>query len=84
MTTLSEEIVAYESIQRTLELDHLGKWVVVHDKKLCGVYETFQSAAEDAVERFGAGPYLIRQVGTTSVTLPASILYKPQMEYASI
>lgn len=83
MTTLSEEIVAYESMQRTLELDHLGKWVVVHDKKLCGVYEAFQSAAEDAVERFGSGPYLIRQVGTTSVTLPPSVLYKPQMGYAS-
>lgn len=83
MTTLSEEIGAYESMRRTLELDHLGKWVVVHDKELSGVYDSFEDAAENAVERFGSGPYLIREVGASSVTLPASVQYRPVFDSAA-
>ena len=56
MATLSEEIVAYESMQRSLELDHFGKLVVIHNKELSGVFDSFEDAAEDAVERFGSGP----------------------------
>ena len=77
MATLSEEIAAYEDMRRTLETDRFGKWVIVHDKKLAGVYESFEATAEDAVGRFGRGPYLIRKVGEPPVTLPASALYRP-------
>ncbi len=83
MTTLSEEIVAYESMQRSLELNHLGKWVVIRDKTLSGIYHSFQDAAENAVEQFGSGPYLIREVGSSPVTLPASILYRPVVDNAA-
>ena len=77
MSTLTKEISAYECMQRTLEIDHFGKWVVVHKKKLAGIYDSFESAAEEAVERFGSGPYLIREVGAAPITLPASVLYQP-------
>lgn len=82
MSTLTEEISAYEGMQRTLETDHFGKWVVVHNKELAGVYDSFESAAEDAVERFGSGPYLIREVGAAPITLPASVLYHPVADHA--
>jgi hypothetical protein len=29
------------------------------------------------VGKFGAGPYLIRQIGAPPVTLPASVMYHP-------
>ena len=74
MAKLTEEIAAYESMQRELELDYFGKWVVVHDKVLTGVYESFEDTAVDAVERFDLGPYLIRKVGAPPITLPASLL----------
>lgn len=77
MATISEEIVAYESIQRSLENDRNGKWVVIQNKNLFDIYDPFENAAEDAVEQFGAGPFLIRKVGVALVTLPASVLYKP-------
>lgn len=83
MATLSEEIVAYESMQRSLEIDHFGKWVVIHNKELSGVFDSFENAAEDAVERFGSGPYLIREVGASSVTLPPSVLYRPVIDNIS-
>ncbi len=77
MAKLSEEIAAYERRRGELEMDYLGKWVVFHDEELVGTYETFEAAAESAVERFGRGPYLIRQVGAPPLQLPASILYRP-------
>ena len=83
MSTLTEEISAYEEMQRTLEMDHFGKWAVIYNEKLVGVYDSFESAAETAVERFGSGPYLIRQVGAGPITLPASVLYNPVPDHAS-
>ena len=77
MTTLSSQISAYEAMRDILETDHFGKWVVLHGGELIDTYESFEKAAEDAVRRFGRGPYLIRQVGAPPVTLPASVLYRP-------
>ena len=76
-TTLSKEIAAYERIRDALETDHFGKWVLVQDEKLVEIYSSFEGAAQDAVERFGRGPYLIKRVGEPPMTLPASVLYRP-------
>lgn len=76
MTTLSSQIAAYEEMRDLLETDHFGKWVVFHGGELVNTYESFEEAAEEAVLRFGRGPYLIRQVGAPPVTLPASVLYR--------
>lgn len=77
MEVLSQEIAVYEGMQDRLEMDHCGKWVVVHEEELVGTYGTFEAAADEAIRRFGRGPYLIRQVGAGPVTLPASVLYRP-------
>ena len=79
MAKLSEEIQAYEQIRDQLEADEWGKWVIVHDRELFGIYLSFEEAAEDAVEHFGRGPYLIRKVGEAPITLPASVLYQPEV-----
>ena len=76
MASLLEEIAAYEDKRNYLEVELLGKWVVFHGKKLAGSYDDFQEAAADAVSRFGRGPYLIRQVGSPPMQLPASLLYR--------
>ena len=78
MDELGKNIAAYERIQRQLEADHFGEWVVVRDGQLACAYEDFQDAAAEAVRRFGRGPYLIRQVGrSTLISLPASVRYRP-------
>ena len=76
MTTLLDEIAAYEENRDYLEVEHLGKWVVFHDKELTGSYDDFQDAAAEAVRLFGRGPYLIRQVGAPPMRLPASVQYR--------
>ena len=71
MAKLTEEIAAYETMRRELEIDHFGEWALVHDGELIGTYETFEEAAEVAVPQFGRGPYLIREIGEGPLRLPA-------------
>ena len=75
MAEIDTEIAAYEGMRETLETEHMGKWVLLHEGKLVNIYDSFDAAAEDAVRQFGRGPYLIRQVGAPPVTLPASVMY---------
>ena len=75
MSVLDAEIQAYNQMLESLEADHMGEWVVIHDGKLIGTYQSFDDAACDAVQKFGNGPYLIRRVGVGELTLPASVMY---------
>lgn len=75
MSEIDVEIAAFEKMRPELEAHHMGKWVLLHDEKLVKVYDSFEQATEDAVHRFGRGPFLIRQVGAPPVVLPASVMY---------
>ena len=77
MAELTQEIAAYDAMRSELETAQFGRWALVHDEQLVGTYDTFEAAAEDAVRKFGRGPYLIRQIGAPPVTLPVSVLYHP-------
>jgi hypothetical protein len=70
-----DDMNAYEAVSAELQAAHLGKWVVFYNRELAGIFESFETAAENAVSRFGKGPYLIRRVGAHSVTLPASVMF---------
>ena len=77
-TELSKQICAYDRMRDLLETDYFGKWVVFYNEQLVGTYEKFEDAADTAVQKFGRGPYLIRQIGAPNrVTLPASVMYRP-------
>jgi hypothetical protein len=77
MSELKDDIVIYEAMRSELETSKLGKWVLIHNKELTGTFDTFEDAARVAVQRFGRGPYLIRQIGASPVSLPASVMYHP-------
>lgn len=74
MDELDKNIQAYEQQRNELEKESVGKWVVFFDSKLAGIFDSFEDAAEAATRNFGAGPYLIRQVGVSSITLPVSVM----------
>lgn len=76
MNTVETEITAYQKHLPELERQHMGKWVLFQNSTLQGAYDHFEEAAEQAVTKFGRGPYLIRQVGKHSSTLPASVLFR--------
>ncbi len=75
MTDIDRELAAYEKMRPELEAQHMSKWVLIRGGKLVGVFDSMEAAAQDAVPRFGRGPYLIRQVGAPPVTLPASVMW---------
>jgi hypothetical protein len=74
---LETEIRAYETRKAELDQHHHGKWVVFRGEEFVGAFDTLDNAAAEAAQRFGRGPYLIRQVGAPPVTLPASVFYQP-------
>jgi hypothetical protein len=76
MSELQRDIDAYERERTQLEAESMGKWVVFHDAQRVCIVETFDEAAENAVRLFGQGPYLIRRIGSSGVTLPASVMYR--------
>ncbi len=77
MADLDRDIAAYNAMRGELEEKYPRRWVLFHDEKLVADYDTFAAAAQDAIRRFGRGPYLLRQVGAEQPTLPASVLYQP-------
>ena len=82
MSELTKEIAAYERMRNELETDHLGEWALVHDEVLVRLYPSFEDAASEAVQQFGRGPYLIREIGAAPMTLPASVLCRPVQDNA--
>lgn len=67
MSDLERDIQAYEAMETNLFKRHVNKWVVFHDGKLVSTFDTLDAAATEALRRFGRGPYLIRQVGISSL-----------------
>ena len=76
MTDMAEEIRAYEEMRGELEAEHLREWALVFRGDLIGTYESFEAAADVATQRFGRGPYLIREIGGRRPVLPASVMYR--------
>lgn len=77
MTALSKEIAAYDRMKSELEVGHGGEWAVFQAGRLVGVFPEFETAASEAVERFGAGPYLIRQIGVEKIQLSSAMIFTP-------
>lgn len=75
MENLDKEIAFYESKKSDFENEHLGEWILVHGDQIVSFYKTFELAAQDAVQKFGSGPYLIRQIGASPIVLPTSVMY---------
>lgn len=75
MADLDTEIRAFERLQPQLEAEYMGRWVLIHDGELINTFDSFELAAEDAVKRFGRGPFLIRQVGAQPEALPISVVF---------
>jgi hypothetical protein len=79
MAALDVELSAYHEQATRLEASHPGEWVVFKGSALIGIHPTFEAAAEEAVARFGRGPFLIRQIGAPPIVIPVSVAYNPDV-----
>ncbi len=75
---LRKNIKAFEKSLPELESHYMDKFVVFHDGKMFGSYDSFDVAAREALRAFGEDVFLVRQVGGISkMPIPASIAYNP-------
>jgi hypothetical protein len=84
MADLDVELAAYRSQLFDLENQFFGKWVLFHGEARIGVFDAFETAAVEAVRRFGRGPYLIREVGAPPVSLPVCIAQRRSDERSAL
>lgn len=73
---LKEEIKTFDSMKDKLLADYYGKYVIIHDSKFVDSFDTFDTAAREAIKQFGNGPYLIRQVTERPpMSMPTSVAF---------
>ena len=78
MTILRDDIAAFEKMRAELEAAHAKEWVVIHGGELQGVFNDFEEAATLAVERFGSGACLIRQIGSpAAIQMAGGMIFTP-------
>ena len=77
MTVLRDDIAAFDRMTAELEANHSNEWVVFYQGRFVGAFADFEAAASAAVERYDAGPYLIRQVGAQPIQLPGCLVFTP-------
>ena len=76
--TLDDNIATFVSMSEQLNQHYSGKFVLIYDANFVASYDNFDNAARAAIQRYGKGPYLIRQVGApTTMPMPASVAHRP-------
>jgi hypothetical protein len=75
VSSIQDEIDAFNKLQPELETKHMGEWILIRDRKVVGLFPTFDAAAAEALQRFGRGQYLIREIGAEPIRLPVSVIY---------
>lgn len=76
MADITKDIEAYNRMRVKFETEYFGKWILIHDEHFISSFDSFEAVAEEAVKRFGAGPYLIRQVGAPQIPIPSSVAFQ--------
>ncbi len=77
MTDLKANIAGFDRLRPALETDHLNEWVLFYDGNFIAAFADFEAAASWAVDTYGTGPYLIRQVGAGAVQMPGGMVFRP-------
>lgn len=84
MSVLGLDISAFERMRPELEAQSPRAWVLFYRGQYVDAFDDFEKAASVAVERFDAGPYLIRQVGAApAVQLPGGMIFTPSHAVSS-
>lgn len=58
---LAEEVRTYDALLADLA-DREGQFVLIKGREVLGFYQRHEEALEDAYERLGGGPFLVKQI----------------------
>ena len=62
LALLQKEVDFYNSQREELIKQHLGKWVLIKDRKVLGVFDNDQAAYQAGIAKFGNTIFLIKPV----------------------
>ena len=74
---LERERKYFERKRAELAERHLGKFVLIRESKLLGVFNTVEEAMAEGARRFGLEPFLVRQIvenAESEIHIPALTL----------
>ena len=58
---LEKEMETYNARRDEL-LQHEGKFVVIHQDRVAGIWQTFEDALKAAYKEFGLNPFMVKQI----------------------
>lgn len=67
---LSKEVEAFLRERTTLQKQHASQWVVFAEERYRGAFDNYEGAVRFAIERFGGGPFLVRNVDAEDEFVP--------------
>jgi hypothetical protein len=59
---LSRELAVYDQNHVRLLGEAAGRWVVVADQNIQGVWDTYEDALKHGYDTFGLAPFLVKKV----------------------
>ena len=65
---LSEEIKTYIENKEVLLRDSSGKFVLIKEDKIIGVYDTRNDAIKVGIDKFGNQPFLVKKISEIDET----------------
>ena len=69
---LAKDLAKYEELKPSLVEKAEGKYVLIHDGKEIGVFDTCTEALKTGYERFGNVPFFVKQI--MAVEIPANFV----------
>jgi hypothetical protein len=67
-TPLEKELETYKRLLPTLLQDD-GKFALVHDSELVGIYADYEKALSEGYDKFGTTPFLVKQINAVEQVL---------------
>jgi len=65
---LEKELETYKRLLPTL-LEQEGKFALIHDSELTGVYGDYEKALNEGYEKFGTTPFLVKRINAVEQVL---------------
>lgn len=67
---LSKDVEAFLRERAVLRRQHPSQWVVFAEERYRGAFDNYEGAVRFAIERFGGGPFLVRNVDAEDEFVP--------------
>ena len=77
MMTLQKELDTYKKELPALLPEHEGKFVVIHDSQIAGIFTSLEDALQIGYDRFGLDPFLVKKIEAVEQVLFFSRDLKP-------